>query len=93
MQYAVGYQADSNSWWKNPLFLTDLELDSPYNTYVYPRPPLVPSPTLVYLRCKVWPNRCKPHSYFSSPIAPTAHQAHLFSETYEEHLAKVELCR
>ncbi|MEZ4517821.1 MAG: endolytic transglycosylase MltG [Chloroflexota bacterium] len=33
VQYALGYQADTQSWWKSPLALADLEIDSPYNTY------------------------------------------------------------
>lgn len=34
VQYALGYQSDEKSWWKKDLSLDDLQVDSPYNTYV-----------------------------------------------------------
>lgn len=34
VQYALGYQPDIKKWWKPALSLDDLELESPYNTYV-----------------------------------------------------------
>ena len=30
VQYAIGYNHEGNTWWKNPLFLGDLEFDSPF---------------------------------------------------------------
>lgn len=33
IQYALGYQARDNSWWKKSLTKNDLAIDSPYNTY------------------------------------------------------------
>ena len=94
VQYAVGYQADSNSWWKNPLFLTDLELDSPYNTYVYPGLPPGPiaNPGLSALQGVAEPVQTT-FLFFVADCTNSTPGAHLFSETYEEHLAKVELCR
>ena len=35
VQYALGYLAEQNTWWKNPLSMADLQFDSGYNTYVY----------------------------------------------------------
>ena len=35
VQYAVGFNEKDQSWWKNPLTYSDLEVDSPYNTYRY----------------------------------------------------------
>lgn len=34
VQYALGYQPDIKKWWKPALTLDDLEIKSPYNTYV-----------------------------------------------------------
>ncbi len=34
VQYALGYQAGQNSWWKKAVTLDDLKIDSPYNTYL-----------------------------------------------------------
>lgn len=36
VQYALGYQPASNSWWKKSLTHDDLEFDSSYNTYINP---------------------------------------------------------
>jgi UPF0755 protein len=33
VQYALGFQSDQNSWWKNDLTDYDLQVNSPYNTY------------------------------------------------------------
>ena len=35
IQYALGYQPDEKSWWKKRILYKDLEIDSPYNTYVH----------------------------------------------------------
>ncbi len=34
VQYVVGYDLDEKTWWKNGLTFDDLEIESPYNTYV-----------------------------------------------------------
>jgi peptidoglycan lytic transglycosylase G len=34
VQYALGYQADQKTWWKNDLSTDDLKFNSPYNTYL-----------------------------------------------------------
>ncbi len=34
IQYALGYDKESNRWWKPALTFDDLELQSPYNTYL-----------------------------------------------------------
>ena len=89
VQYAVGYQADSNSWWKNPLFLTDLELDSPYNTYVYPGLPPGPiaSPGLSSIEAVLNPGQ---HDYIYFVALPDGSGAHVFASTFEEHAANVQ---
>ncbi len=94
VQYAVGYQAEANSWWKNPLFLVDLALDSPYNTYVYPGLPPGPiaNPSLTSMQSVAEPAQTT-YLFFVADCTNSTPGAHLFSDTYEEHLAKVELCR
>lgn len=94
VQYAVGYQADTGSWWKNPLFLVDLELDSPYNTYVYAGLPPGPiaNPSLTSMQGVAEPVQTS-FLFFVADCSNSTPGAHLFSETYEEHLAKVQLCR
>ena len=34
VQYALGFQPAQKNWWKKNLTLADLEIDSPYNTYI-----------------------------------------------------------
>lgn len=34
VQYALGYQPDQQTWWKKDLSTNDLQISSPYNTYV-----------------------------------------------------------
>ncbi|MBP8000930.1 MAG: endolytic transglycosylase MltG [Chloroflexi bacterium] len=94
VQYAVGYQPDSGSWWKNPLFLVDLALDSPYNTYVYPGLPPGPiaNPSLTSLQGVADPVQTT-FLFFVADCSNSTPGAHLFSETYAEHEAKVALCR
>ena len=35
IQYALGYQEETKSWWKKTLTAADLKIVSPYNTYLY----------------------------------------------------------
>lgn len=34
VQYAMGFQPDTNTWWTNNLTVNDLHINSPFNTYV-----------------------------------------------------------
>jgi UPF0755 protein len=92
VQYAVGRDLESGSWWKSPLTQADLQLDSPYNTYVYPGLPPGPiaNPGLATLEAVANPTPSN-NLYFVADC--NAEGAHLFSETYEQHLVKVEQCR
>ena len=94
VQYAVGYQQANNSWWKVPLSLADLKLDHPYNTYVISGLPPGPiaSPGLSSLKAIAEPAQTDYYFFvldcFANPIGP-----HVFSRTYEEHLAHVQKCQ
>jgi UPF0755 protein len=94
VQYAVGYQPDSDRWWKTPLSQADLALDSPYNTYRYEGLPPGPiaSPGLEALQAVAQPAQTE---YLFFVVDCTAERAgqHVFSRTFEEHLANVEACR
>lgn len=84
VQYALGFTEDG--WWKNPLEVGDLQIDSPYNTYLYrglpPGPIANPSPAA--LRAVAFPAQT-PFYYFRAACDGSGR--HLFSTTYEEHLA------
>ena len=85
VQYALGYNASSNSWWKTPLTFSDLEVDSPYNTYLYPGLPPTPiaSPGLAALQAVAYPAQT-PYYYFRAACDNSG--KHNFSETFEQHL-------
>jgi UPF0755 protein len=86
VQYAIGYNANQGTWWTNPLSFSDLEYDSPYNTYLYPGLPPTPiaNPSLSALQAVAFPAQT-PYYYFRAACDDSGR--HNFSQTYEEHLA------
>lgn len=92
VQYAVGFHAPTQSWWKSPLTQADLDIDSPYNTYRYEGLPPTPiaNPGLASIEAVAFPAQSD-NLYFVADC--NAAGAHLFSETYAEHLVNVERCR
>jgi UPF0755 protein len=83
VQYALGQQPDG-SWWKAPLSIEDLEIDSPYNTYLYHGLPLGPicNPGLDSLRAVAFPATTS-YLYFRAMCDGSGR--HSFAETFEEH--------
>ncbi len=94
VQYPLGYQPESDSWWKSPLWLEDLELDSPYNTYRYAGLPPGPiaNPSLSSLEAVAFPTQTE-FIFFVADCEAAVAGSHAFSITYEEHLANVQRCR
>ena len=85
VQYALGYDAQINTWWKSPLTYTDLEINSPYNTYRNPGLPPGPisNPSLAALNAAVAPAKTE-FLFFRAKCDGSL--THNFSKTYEEHL-------
>ena len=85
VQYALGYDADQNTWWTNPLSLDDLQVNSAYNTYLYNGLPPGPiaNPGLNALRAVAFPAQT-PYYYFRAACDDSGR--HLFAETFEEHV-------
>lgn len=85
VQYAIGYDAASQSWWINPLLTGHLNTDSPYNTYLYGGLPPGPiaSPSLQALQAVARPTLS---DYFFFQAACDGSGVHVFSYTYEEHI-------
>jgi UPF0755 protein len=85
VQYALGYQLDKKTWWKNPLATTDLGIDSRYNTYVYPGLPPGPidSPGADALLAVAYP--AQTNFYFFRAKCDGSGR-HFFAETYQQHL-------
>ncbi|HEX9017690.1 MAG TPA: endolytic transglycosylase MltG [Anaerolineaceae bacterium] len=85
VQYARGYQAVQQTWWKNPLTRDDLQVNSRYNTYIYPGLPPGPisEPGIDALRAVANPAKT---GYFYFRAKCDGSGRHNFSTTYEEHL-------
>jgi UPF0755 protein len=89
VQYAMGYQPAANQWWKTPVFLEEYSrVDSPYNTYLYPGIPPGPiaSPGLGSIRAVLYPEE---HNYIFFVATPDGTGAHIFAETWDEHVQNV----
>jgi UPF0755 protein len=84
-QYALGYDTPGQTWWKNPLSLDDLQVDSRYNTYVYAGLPPGPisNPGLDALRAVAYPAQTE-YFYFRAQCDGSGR--HFFAVSYEEHL-------
>ncbi|MBE2221705.1 MAG: endolytic transglycosylase MltG [Anaerolineae bacterium] len=94
VQYAAGFDAATNSWWKVPLYVSDLEFDSPYNTYVYTGLPPGPiaAPSLSALQAVANPTPTE-FIFFVADCESEIAGDHSFSVTFDEHLAKAQRCQ
>lgn len=83
VQYAVGYQRKTNSWWKQELSQEDLDADSQYNTYKSPGLPPAPicNPGLESLRAAANADSKTPYWFYLSDKKGTMH----YAKTIEEH--------
>lgn len=86
VQYALGYSIIQQSWWTSPLTLIDLQVNSPYNTYLNAGLPPTPiaNPSIEALRAVAFPAEST-YLYFRAKCDGTGY--HEFSETFDEHLA------
>jgi UPF0755 protein len=86
VQYALGYSILQQNWWTSPLTLIDLQVNSPYNTYLNPGLPPTPiaNPSLDALRAVAFPEKSS-FLYFRARCDGSGF--HEFSETFDEHLA------
>jgi UPF0755 protein len=85
VQYALGYQSISKSWWKVPLSLNDLQVNSPFNTYLIDGLPPSPisNPGIESLMAVAFPDDTN-YYYFRSACDGSGR--HNFSVTLDEHL-------
>jgi UPF0755 protein len=92
VQYALGYAPGLSTWWKSPLSAADLQIDSPYNTYLVEGLPPGPiaNPGLASLQAVAQPQDSE-FIYFVADCGRPG--AHTFAVTYDEHLQNVERCR
>lgn len=85
IQYAVG---QPGNWWPGPLTNEQLEVDSPYNTYIYEGLPPGPiaNPGIASIQAVGQPADVA-YLYFFA--LQDGSGEHVFAETYEEHQANV----
>jgi UPF0755 protein len=85
VQYAIGWNPAQGTWWTNPLSAADLQVDSPFNTYLYPGLPPAPisNPSLAALQAVAFPDTT-PYYYFRARCDGSGR--HSFAETFEEHV-------
>jgi UPF0755 protein len=89
VQYAMGYQPETDQWWKSPVFLEEYgSVISPYNTYLNPGLPPGPiaSPGLGSIEAVLSPAQ---HDYLFFVALPDGSGRHAFSRTLDEHLENV----
>jgi UPF0755 protein len=87
VQYAVGFQTDTKSWWKKELTVADLKINSPYNTYKNPGLPIGPisNPGLSAIKAALNPTNSNYLYYYSDK------QGHLhFATTLAGHNANIK---
>lgn len=86
VQYALGYDAASQTWWQSPLTLDNLQVNSPYNTYITRGLPPGPisSPAMVAILAVA---NAVESDYFYFRAKCDGSMTHNFAVTFEEHLA------
>lgn len=88
VQYAMGYQRNTDRWWKTPVQLEEYQtVNSPYNTYLYPGLPPGPiaNPGLNSILAVLNPAQTD-YLFFVCRYPNCQGGEHVFAETYEEHL-------
>lgn len=87
IQYALGYQTDTKTWWKKDLTVTDLTINSPYNTRINPGLPPGPiaNPGLSAIEAALNPAKTDYLYFFADK------QGHLhFATTLQGHNANIK---
>ncbi len=95
VQYAIATEGSvaRHGWWKESLTIDDLAVDSPYNTYrVGGLPPgPIAQPSAAAIRAVAAAPETDLLYFVANPSCDGV--SHLFSETLDEHIAKVERYR
>lgn len=81
----VLYPLTNGKYDKAQVLYSDLDLDSPYNTYVVSGLPVGPicNPGMACIEAVLYPEN---HSYYYYHVGDEEAGTHIFTETYEEHL-------
>lgn len=89
VQYILGYQEDTGSWWKQDLTFADLEIESLYNTYQRTGLPPGPiaSPGLDSISAVINADENTPYWFY---ISNKDGSKMIYGETLEEHNANIQ---
>lgn len=84
VQYALGYQEATRTWWKKSLTKSDLAIESPYNTYQHPGIPPAPisSPGIDSIQAVAEADPSVPYYFY---ISNSAGSKMYYARTIEEH--------
>lgn len=87
VQYAVGYQTNTKSWWKKDLTYDDLKIKSPYNTYTNTGLPPTPicNPGIEALEAAANPES---HDYLF--YITDQNGVNRYAKTLDQHNANIE---
>lgn len=88
VQYALGYQSDEKTWWKQNLTEEDKLIDSAYNTYQNAGLPPGPicNPGLASLQAVAKADTSVPYLYYIHDKKGRTH----FARTFEEHQTNIQ---
>jgi UPF0755 protein len=92
VQYAMGYQTDTDQWWKTPVTLEEYSsVDVPYNTYLYPGLPPGPiaNPGAASINATLQPEQSN-YLFF---MGCGGQGAHIFAEDFATHEQNVAACQ
>lgn len=86
VQYALGYQTQTRTWWKRSLTSEDLNIDSPFNTYIHKGIPPAPicNPSLTSLQA-VANQELSDYWYYLSDTQGRIH----YAKTIGEHTTNI----
>lgn len=87
IQYALGYQESEKTWWKRHLSLSDLKIESPYNSYTHKGFPPTPiaNPSLSSLNAVANADSSTPYVYYYHDLKGNSY----YARTLDEHNANV----
>ncbi|MSP12997.1 MAG: endolytic transglycosylase MltG [Chloroflexi bacterium] len=90
VQYALGYQKNDASWWKHPLLLKDLDINSTYNTYRHIGLPPTPicNPGIASIQAVLHPAQSDYLYFVANDVSGDG--SHAFARTLEEHQANIQ---
>ncbi|MEA3309660.1 MAG: endolytic transglycosylase MltG [Chloroflexota bacterium] len=92
VQYALGYRPEEGDWWKSQLYFSDLDVESPYNTYRHLGLPPAPiaNPGSSAIQAAAAP--AQTDYYFFMVDCGSGDGSHAFARTEAEHLTNFEAC-